>query len=146
MHQRGAMGFILTALLSLIVLLAGVLSPSVPLALFGGGGVVAAGLGFFLYHGAIAKKELLRLYPDGIEFVRGPQRGYLPFAEVSGVRGMQWGASLYPYTRAARFLVLQSPRGEWQVGPEVAGSAEFQEAILAAIERFSRGDPGPAGE
>ncbi len=132
------MGFFVTGVLSLIILVDGVLSPSVPLGLFGAGGLVASAIGLWAYRGAMARRDYLRIYADGVEFVRGPQRGFVPFSEVTGIQGLEWGASLYPYSRASRVLVLQTARGEWQIGSEIANAPMVHETVVRALNDYHR--------
>jgi hypothetical protein len=134
LRGRGAMGLILTGILSLIVLLAGALGQDFALLLLGLGGMIASGVGLWLYHSAQVKREFIRLYPDRLEFLRGPQKGSVAFADLTGVQGMQWGGSIYPVVRTARFLVLQTPDAEWHIGPEIRDTAAFQEQVIEAIQ------------
>jgi hypothetical protein len=134
MRGRGAMGLILTGILSLIVALAGVLGQEFALLLLGLGGLIASGVGLWLYHSAQVKREFIRLYADRLEFLRGPQKGTLAFAELTGVQGMQWGGSIYPVVRTTRFLVLQTSATAWHIGPEIRDTAAFQERIIQAIQ------------
>lgn len=139
-HGRGAMGFLLLGLLALIVALAGVLSPSLPLVLVGLAAVAVSAAGYWLYWRVMQRKPLLHIYADRLEVLRGPQRGTLRFDDVTGVQWLQWARSLFPYSRGHRVLVLHSAVGEWQVGTEVAEHAKVQQAVIAALGRF-RGVP-----
>jgi hypothetical protein len=136
MHGRGAMGFVLMGLFGFVVLLGGALSPSLPTALLGLAGVLVAGAGLALYWRSARTWRYALVYADRIEFVRGPQKGTLPFAEITGVHHLAWAKSLFPYSRGHHVLVLSTPRAEWQVGNELADHAEFQEAVLGALRRF----------
>ena len=68
--------------------------------------------------------------------LRGHLTGVVEFRHVTDVRALQWGGSLYPYTRTSRFLILETAQGEWQFGPEVANSAELQETLVGALNRW----------
>ena len=74
-HGRGAMGFLLLGILSLLTALAGALSVSLPILLIGAAGLVVAAAGFALYARVMATKPLLLVFEDRLEFVRGPQKG-----------------------------------------------------------------------
>lgn len=127
------MGFVLLGLFSVVVVLAGALSPSTGTALIGVGGLALAAGGLALYWRVTRTWHLARLYPDRLEFVRGPQRGTLPLSEVTAAHHLQWERSLFPYSRGHRLLVLVTAAAEWQLGPEILGHEAFQEAVLAAL-------------
>lgn len=133
LHGRGAMGFVLLGLFALIVLLAGALSPSLPLILAGAAGTAAAATGFAFYWRTASKWPMLVVFGDRLEIVRGPQRGMLAFDDVLAVRGLEWSRSLFPYQKEAKFLVLQSAAGEWQFGPEIAAHVTIQETIIRLV-------------
>lgn len=137
-HGQGGMAFLLLGLFSLLILLAGALSPSLMLALVGGGGLALAGAGYALYWTRAKHWPVAHLYADRLEFVRGPQRGAVRFADVTAVQWLQWERSLFPYHSGHRVLVLQTPEAEWQVGVEIAGSAEFQDEVVAALNALAR--------
>ncbi|MBK8561688.1 hypothetical protein [Candidatus Amarobacter glycogenicus] len=135
-HGRGAMGFLLVGLLGLLVMLAGLLAPDMALFIAGVATGALAGAGFAQYWRMASKWPLLHVYPNRLEFVRGPQRGSVAFEDVVGVRALEWGKSLFPYQKAMRVLVLQTGVSEWQIGPEVAEHAAVQEAVGGALEAF----------
>lgn len=137
-HGRGGMAFLLLGLFALLILLAGALSPSPGLALLGAGGLAIAGGGYAWYWSRAPRWPLAHLYPDRLEFVRGPQRGTVRFEDVTAVHALQWERSLFPFSRAQRVLVLQTPEAEWQIGIEIAESAQFQEAVVAALNAFAK--------
>ena len=130
------MGFILLCLFAAIVLLGGLLSPSLPIALTGVCGLVAAGAGLATVWRVTRHWRLAVVFPDRLEFLRGPQRGVLPFPEVTAVHQLAWARSLFPYSRGHRVLVLVTDRAEWQVGNEIAHHEAFQEAVLDALRAF----------
>lgn len=138
LHGRGASGLFLSGVVSIVVAVAGATGPSVPLISFGLAGLMASGAGLYLYWSEMRKKPAIQVFADRIEFLRGHRRGTVLFSEVTDVRGIQWGGSIYPYTRPSRFLILETKDGEWQFGPEVANCAELQESVVQAL-RDSRG-------
>lgn len=136
LHGRGATGFLLGLVFSVVVVIVGAAGGSVPLAAFGLAGLVGFGLGLYLYWRSGRSKPAIRIFEDRIEFVRGHLTGVVEFRHVTDVRALQWGGSLYPYTRTSRFLILETAQGEWQFGPEVANSAELQETLVGALNRW----------
>lgn len=142
LHGRGATGFILGLIFSVVVVVAGAAGGTAPLVAFGVAGVLGFGVGLYLYWRAGRSKPAVRVFADRVEFLRGHRRGVVPFAEVTNVRAMQWGGSIYPYTRAARFLILETAGGEWQFGPEVAGAMELQETLVRALEQWRENAAG----
>ena len=133
LHGRGASGFVLTGLFSLVVVAAGLSGPSVPIIAFGFAGLFASIAGLYLYWSTVRKKPAVQVYADRVEFLRGHRTGVVPFSEVTNVRAMQWGGSLYPYTRPARFIILETKDNEWQFGPEVANCNELQETVVRLL-------------
>ena len=136
-HARGTVGFFLLGLFALLTLGAGLLSPNVGLAAGGVAALVAGTAGFALYWKTVARSPLAVLYPDHLDFVSGPQRGTLSFADISDARMLQWARSFFPYSRGHRLLVLRSGPTDWQVGPEIADYVAFQEAVVAAFNQFN---------
>ena len=136
LHGRGATGFILGLIFSGVVVIAGAAGGTVPLLAFGVAGLVGFGLGLYLYWRLARSRPAVRIFNDRVEFLRGHRTGVVPFEAVSDVRALQWGGSIYPYTRASRFLIIETEEGEWQFGPEVAGSGELQEALVGALNRW----------
>ena len=136
LHGRGATGFILGAIFSVVVIVAGGAGGSAPLLAFGLAGLVAFGLGLYLYWRVGRTEPVIRIFEDRVEFLRGHRTGVVPFGEVTNVRTMQWGGSIYPYTRASRFIILETPDGEWQFGPEVANCMALQQTLVGALERW----------
>lgn len=126
----------------MVVVVAGAAGGTVPLAAFGVVGVAGFGLGLYLYWRLARSKPALRIFEDHVEFLRGHRTGVVPFAAVTNVRAMQWGASLYPYTRASRFIILETADGEWQFGPEVANAVALQETLVRALERWREQSSG----
>lgn len=108
---------------------------TVPLVAFGVAGVLGFGLGLYLYWRTGRSKPAVRVFADRVEFPRGHRRGVVPFAEVTNVRAMQWGGSIYPYTRASRFIILETADGEWRFGPRRWAAMELQETLVRALER-----------
>jgi hypothetical protein len=142
LHGRGATGFILGLIFSVVVVIVGAAGTSVPLVAFGVAGVLGFGAGLSLYWRAGRSKPAIRVFADRVEFLRGHRTGAVPFGEVTDVRAMQWGGSIYPYTRASRFLILETADGEWQFGPEVANCLELQETLVRALNRWRENSAG----
>lgn len=138
LHGRGATGYFLSGIISIVVAVAGGTGPSVPLIAFGLTGLAASGLGLYLYWSTLRKRPAVQVYTDRIEFLRGHRTGTVRFSEITDVRGIQWGGSIYPYTRAARFIILETKDNEWQFGPEVANCTELQETVMRVLNE-SRG-------
>jgi hypothetical protein len=134
-HGRGAMGFFLLGLVSLVVLLAGAFSPSAGVALLGAGGLALAAAGFAAYWKLTESRPHLLLFADRLEFLRGPQRGVIVFDDVVTIGAMEWGRSFFPYSRAQRVLVLRSAATEWQIGSEIRDHARFQDEVATALNR-----------
>ncbi|MGE3074741.1 MAG: hypothetical protein AB7N24_01320 [Dehalococcoidia bacterium] len=135
-HAQGAMGWMLLGVLAALIAGGGALSANLPL-LFGGiAGMAVAAAGYLAYERVVSKWALVRVYPDRIEFVRGPQKGLLPFAEVTAIRQLRWAKSLFPYQREATVLVLQSTKGEYQVGRDMAGYTAVQEAVVRLLNEY----------
>ncbi|MGE0601079.1 MAG: hypothetical protein AB7J35_15825 [Dehalococcoidia bacterium] len=135
-HAQGAMGWMLLGVLAALIAGGGALSANLPL-LFGGlAGVVVAGAGYLAYERVVSKWALVRVFPDRIEFVRGPQKGVLPFAEVTALRQLHWAHSWFPYQRAATVLVLQSTKGEYQVGRDMVDYTAVQEAVVRLLNEY----------
>jgi hypothetical protein len=132
LHGHGATGFILTGIISIVVVVAG-LTGSVPFVLFGLGGLLASAIGLYLYWSTVRTKPAVQVYADRVEFLRGHRTGVVWYSDITNVRAMQWGGSLYPYTRATRFIILETQDGEWQFGPEVANCKDVQEAVVRAL-------------
>lgn len=139
LHGRGATGFFLGLIFSVVVFVAGAAGGTVPLAAFGIAGAVGFGLGLYLYWRAGRSKPAISIFEDRVEFLRGHRTGVVPFAAVTNVRAMQWGGSIYPFTRASRFIILETKDGEWQFGPEVANCNELQETLVGALNRWQEG-------
>ena len=130
-------GFVLAGVLALLVLLAGVFSPNAVLAAWGAGACAVVGLAVFAFWKSAPKRVALRVYTNGIEFVRGHRRGWLPLEQITDTGALEWGASLFPYSRRTRFLVLQTTDGDWEIGPEVAGHEAIHELVLRLLEERS---------
>lgn len=139
LHGRGATGFILGLIFSVVVVVAGAAGGSVPLAAFGVAGVAGFGVGLYLYWRVERARPVVLVFDDRVEFVRGHRTGVVRFDEVRNIRALQWGGSIYPYTRASRFLILETADGEWEFGPEVANCLDLQEALVRAINRWQGG-------
>lgn len=142
LHGRGATGFILGLIFSGVVVIVGAVGGTVPLATFGVAGLVGFGIGLILYWRLARSKPAIRIFEDRVEFLRGHRIGVVPFESVTDIRALQWGGSIYPYTRASRFLILETADGEWQFGPEVAGSLELQETLVRTLERWRQKSNG----
>lgn len=136
LHGRGAMGFFLLGLLSLLVFAAGLLSPSLPLVLFGFAGMTISAAGYFAYWRVVSKWPLVHLYADRIEVVRGPQRGVLAMAEVTGYGTAEYRNPILPFLPRERVLTLATAERQWQFGPEIAGGGSFQDEVVRAVNAF----------
>ena len=136
-HGQGGMAILLLGLFALLILLAGALSPSLALTLIGTGGLALAGAGYAFYWSRAQHWPVARLYADRLEFVRGPQKGTLHFRDVTSIHTLQWARSLFPFNRGHSVLVLQTLQVEWQVGVEIANSAQFQGAVVGAVTAYA---------
>ncbi|MEO8539647.1 MAG: hypothetical protein ABI577_07895 [bacterium] len=134
LRGHGATALLLGAFFAVVIAAAGAAGPNLALILVGLGGVVGSLSGLYLYWSFMRRKPAVFVYPDRVEFVRGHRRGVVPFASVTNVRALQWGGSLYPYTRAARFIILETNGDEWQFGPEVANCERVQEEVIRAMD------------
>ncbi len=136
LHGRGATGFILGLIFSLVVVVAGATGPDVPLMAFGVAGAVGFGAGLYLYWRVGRTRPAIHIFDDRVEFVRGHRTGVVRFSEVANLRALQWGGSIYPYTRASQFLILETADGEWEFEPEVANCLDLQETLAGALNRW----------
>jgi hypothetical protein len=130
------MGWLLLGLLSAIVAIGGVFSTNVGLILGGLAGAIVAGAGYFAYQRVVSKWVLLRVYSDRLEFVRGPQKGVLLVVEVKAVHQLHWAQSWFPYQRATTILALESAKGDYQVGRDVAGHEKVAETVLRLLNEY----------
>jgi hypothetical protein len=126
-------GFVLAGVLAVLVLLAGAFSANAVLAAWGAGACVAVGIAVFVFWKSAPKRDALRVYTTGLEFVRGHRKGWLPLDQITGSGALEWGGSIYPYTRRARFLVLRTIDGEWEIGPQVADHEAIHELVLKLL-------------
>ena len=126
-------GFVLAGVLAVLVLLAGAFSASAVLAAWGAGACVAVGLAVLAFWKSAPKRDALRVYTNGLEFIRGHRKGWLPLEHITGSGALEWGASLFPYSRRTRFLVLQTIDGEWEIGPQVADHEAIHELVLKLL-------------
>lgn len=136
------MGWLVLGVISALIALAGMLGANIGLILAGLAGMALAGAGYALYRRMVSRWALLRVYPDRLEFARGPQKGVLQFADVTAIRQLHWGHSWFPYQRAATVLVLQSAKVEYQVGRDIADHEAVQEAVVRALNEFHAGNHG----
>ena len=135
-NAQGAMGWLVFGVIAALIAIAGVLGANIGLILAGFAGMAIAGAGYALYQRMVSKWALLRVFPDRIEFARGPQKGVLQFADVTAIRQLHWGHSWFPYQRAATVLVLQSATVEYQVGRDIADYEAVQEAVVQVLNEF----------
>jgi hypothetical protein len=126
-------GFVLAGVLAVLVLLAGAFSANAVLAAWGAGACVAVALAGLAFWKSAPKRDALRVYTNGLEFVRGHRKGWLPLDKITGTGALEWGASLFPYSRRTRFLVLESTDGEWEIGPQVADHEAIHELVLGLL-------------
>lgn len=123
-------------IISLLVALGGALSGNA------GTGVGGAALTLFAAGGLVYFRRRARTavvaqtYADRLEFLRGPQRGVVPFQDILGFHSLEWGRSFFPYSRGSRVLVLKTASAEWQVGPGLAEAPAFQDAVTRAVTAF----------
>lgn len=136
MQAQGAMGWMLLGVVAALIAGGGALSANLLLLFAGLAGLAVAGAGYLAYERVVSKWPLVRIYEDRIEFVRGPQKGVLPFVEVTAVRQLHWAHSWFPYQRAATVLVLQSAKGEYQVGRDMADYVAVQESVVRLLNEF----------
>lgn len=128
-------GFVVAGLAVLFVAVAGVAGGSGVLLAWGIGSGVVVGLAFILFVRTAPSRPAVRVYRGGIGFLRGHRRGWLPFEAVSNASLLEWGGSIYPYSRRARYLVLETSDGEWEIGPEVAGSEAILDLVAELVRR-----------
>ncbi len=83
-RTQGTMGFGMLGVIGLVIVLAGALGPDVTFLAIGAGIILLAAAGLAWHWQHVAKSRLVLLYPDRLEFVRGPQRGTLAFSDVRG--------------------------------------------------------------
>jgi hypothetical protein len=135
-RAQGTAGFAVLLLFAILFIGAGLAGGTFALVLIGVAGILAAAGGALAYWRAIRGRAIAEVHPDRLEFVRGPQRGTLRFDEITQVRMLQWNRSLFPPSRGHRVLAITTGNTDWQIGTEIAAYAEFQDAVLAAVQAF----------
>ena len=145
-RTQGTMGFGMLGVIGLVIVLAGALGPDVTFLAIGAGIILLAAAGLAWHWQHAAKSRLVVLYPDRIEWMRGPQKGTLPFADVRGADMLEWSRSTFPYSRGHTVLVLHSGATDWQIGPEVAEYHALHEAVLAGLGDYLRSKNGATAQ